>query len=81
MDSMTKIRVFKNCHNSSEDGWDNDAYYGLVHAGIDVKVPPVTSWEEVSDHLRGEEFMALEVDESYLAQRVLSYDGFRVELE
>lgn len=74
------VRVFQGDHDSSDDGWANDAYAILRDSGVWVRegVDGCCSWEECSGHDDGVEYVTMRVGNRVAARDALAEHGFVV---
>lgn len=74
------VRVFQGDHESSDDGWANDAYAILRDSGVWVRegVDGCCSWEECSGYQNGVEYVTMRVDSRAAARPALVEHGFVV---
>ena len=74
------VRVFQGDHDSSDDGWANDAYAILRDSGVWVRegVDGCCSWDECSWHDDGVEYVTMRVGNRCAARDALAEHGFVV---
>jgi len=74
------VRVFQGDHESSDDGWANDAYAILRDSGVWVRegVDGCCSWDECSGRAHGVEYVTMRVGSRVAARDALAEHGFVV---
>lgn len=74
------VRVFQGDHESSDDGWANDAYYILCDSGVWVReaVDGCNGWDECSGYQNGVEYVTMRVGSRAAARDALVEHGFVV---
>lgn len=74
------VRVFQGDHESSDDGWANDAYYTLCDSGVWARegVDGCHSWDDCSGYQHGVEYVTMRVGSRVAARDALAEHGFVV---
>lgn len=74
------VRVFQGDHESSDDGWANDAYYILCDSAVWARegVDGCHSWDDCSGHDDGVEYVTMRVGSRVAARDALAEHGFVV---